>query len=360
MHALVGASSVDSVLRITGNFASESPLHPAAKEALLAAFDQGWADPKKLSQAASRAAILRNQSLENIASRLAIPVESVEVLGEPHVGHFLAIAGLFQPASPFIYSSVDKGKIRAIARAHSGEVHQLEVDTSGAIQWEEFAHENSVLSLQLANGETGVIQTFIPQLPESFRIAVDATSSGPQVELPHRWDTALFDSLSWNGPAGLAIMAIKDRARYSYPLPRIAPISAPGSYSLPLLIASSIALENFQMEDVLLREFAAEAFSSIEGIQVVAPGVASLPHLLSLVIANVSGEQVVRELVSRGIDLDSGSACSAEDLQPSHVLAAMGYETTGHIRMTLHRGVTHSEISALAATLSEVVTTLRR
>ncbi len=33
--------------------------------------------------------------------------------------------------------------------------------------------------------------------------------------------------------------------------------------------------------------------------------------------------------------LDSGSACTAEDLQPSHVLAAMGVLTHGNIRITL-------------------------
>ena len=133
MHALVRASSVHSVVRVTGNFASENPLHPAAREALLAAFDQGWADPKKLSQSSARAAILRNQALENIASHLGLPVASLEVLGEPSLGHYLSIAGLFNGSSAFAYSAVDKGKIRAIARSHSHEVIQLPVNESGTI-----------------------------------------------------------------------------------------------------------------------------------------------------------------------------------------------------------------------------------
>ena len=359
MHALVGASSVHSVVRVTGNFTSENPLHPAAREALLAAFDQGWADPKKLSQSSARAAILRNQSLENIAGRLGLPVASIEILGEPSLGHYLSIAGLFTGSSAFAYSAVDKGKIRAIARAHSTDVIQLPVNASGALQDFESIPRGAVLSLQLANAETGVIQGGFDAIPASVRIALDATASGPRIPLPERWSTALFDATSWNGPGGLAIMAVKNSADYSYPLPHIAPIRTPGSSSLPLLIASSIALENFSEVDTSLRAFALAEFGRIDGVHSVAPDAAALPHLFSIVVQGVAGERVVRELATQGIDIDSGSACSPEDLQPSHVLAAMGYETSGHLRFTLHQGVTERELQNLVRSVSEVIQRLR-
>jgi cysteine desulfurase len=129
---------------------------------------------------------------------------------------------------------------------------------------------------------------------------------------------------------------------------------------LPLLIASSIALENFTCEDLALREFAIKELSSIDGVQVVAPDATALAHLVSVVASGVSGEATVRELAALGIDVDSGSACSPEDLQPSHVLAAMGYETNGHIRFTLHNGTTREDISSLASNLKEVLQKLRR
>lgn len=358
MRTLARASSVHSVVRVTRNFTSEGQLHPAARQALLAAFDQGWADPKKISQSSSKAAILRNQALENIAYKLAVPVSSIEVIGEPALGHFLSIAGLFRENSPFVYSAVDKGKIRAIARSHSGEVSELSVDGTGAIQNLAGIAPGSVLSLQSANGETGVIQEHL-DLPTSVRVAVDATAAGCRLPLPSHWSTALFDSLSWNGPAGLAIMAINNRSEFSYPLPHIAPISAPGSYSLPLLIASSIALENFTNEEPSLRNFALSSLSSVDGIEVVAPNSPALAHIFSIVAAGVAGEPVIRELATHGIDVDSGSACSPDDLQPSHVLAAMGYETKGHLRFTLHAETTKDDISELAIALRAVLQKLR-
>jgi cysteine desulfurase len=346
------------VVRITGNFTSESPLHPAAREALLAAFDQGWADPKKLSQASKRAAIMRNQALEEIASKLNLPADSLEVIGEPALGHYLSIAGLIHENSNFAFSEVDKGKVRAISRKTQSTC--MRVDGSGKYVNLSEIPSNSVLSWQLANGETGVIQKQVDAVPENVLIAVDATSAGPREVLPTRWDTALFDSKSWSGPQGLAIMSIKDRARYQYPLPRIAPINSPGSYSLPLLIASAIALQNFAIEDRAMRNQAIATLSRLDGVAIVAPDSPSLPHILSAIFEGVSAERVVQELSSRGIDIDSGSACSAQDLQPSHVIAAMGLPTEGHLRFTFHQGGTIEDVELLCSALSEVISELRR
>lgn len=352
MHVLARASSVRSVVRVTGNFTSESPLHPAAREALLAAFDQGWADPKKISQSSARAAILKNQSLENIGNRLGLRPDAIEIIGEPALGHFLAIAGLLSPTQNFAYASIDKGKIRAIARAHSGPVQEMEVDSKGQISGATNLPDDTVISLQLANGETGIIQKFLPT--QRVKIAVDATASGPRLPLPENWSTALFDAQSWAGPSGIGILAINDSG-YTYPLPRIAPIKSPGTYSLPLLMAASIALDNFAPEDAEIRRYLIESFTGMAGISVVAAETQALPHKISLSIPGIVGEQLVRTLAEGGIDIDSGSACSAADLQPSHVLAAMGYPTTGHVRLTLHSGTTHGEIDALKKAISQAI-----
>ena len=352
MHVLARASSVRSVVRVTGNFTSENPLHPAAKEALLAAFDQGWADPKKISQSSARAAILRNQSLENIGNRLSLRPDAIEIIGEPALGHFLAIAGLLSPTQNFAYASIDKGKIRAIARAHSGPVQELEVDREGQILKTSPLTDDTVLSLQLANGETGAIQKYRPA--QGVTIAVDATASGPRLSLPENWSTALFDAQSWAGPSGLGVLAINDSA-YTYPLPRIAPIKSPGTYSLPLLIAAAIALENFTPEDPEIRRYLIASLSEIEGVDIVAPNTEALANKISLTVSGVAGEQLVRALAEDEIDVDSGSACSAADLQPSHVLAAMGYPTTGHLRLTLHSGTTRGEIDSLKKAISRAI-----
>ena len=353
MHAPIRGSSVHPVVLVTGNFTAESPLAEVVRSALLAAFDQGWADPKKLSQSSARAAILHNQALENIAAHLQLPADSIEVLGEPALGHYLAIAGLLRDDLTFAYSATDKGKIRALARSHRGAIAELQVDEAGAINSAQIP-PGSVLSLQLANGETGVVQDSQALAGLSQFVAIDATSSGARVHLPDHWDTALFDARSWHGPGGLAILAINNQSQYAYPLPRIAPIKSPGTDSLPLLIAASVALENFTPEDPAMREFALAALAAIPGVRVVAPNAPAITNVFSIIVAGFNGEHLVRELSARAIDVDSGSACSPADLQPSHVLAAMGYPTDGHLLITLKSGMTRDDIQGLAKALSEI------
>lgn len=353
MHAPIRESSVHPVVHVTRNFTSESPLAEVVRNALLAAFDQGWADPKKLSQSSTRAAILHNQALENIAAHLFISADSIEIIGEPALGHFLAIAGLLRDELAFAYSATDKGKIRALARSHRGAIAELQVDQAGAINSSQIPRR-SVLSLQLANGETGVVQDSQNLAALADFIAIDATSSGSRVRLPDHWDTALFDARSWNGPGGLAILAINNQSQYAYPLPRIAPIKSPGTYSLPLLIAASVALENFTTEDDSVREFARTTLAAIPGVHVVAGQAPCIPNVFSIVVDGFNGEHLVRELSARLLDVDSGSACSPADLQPSHVLAAMGYPTDGHLLITLKSAMTRADIQGLAQGISEI------
>lgn len=358
MRASLRASSVHPVVRVTGNFASESPLSQPVRDALLAAFDQGWADPKKQSQAASRAAILRNQSIENIASRLSIPSDSIEVLGEPSLGHFLAIAGFLTKESTFAYSSIDQGKVRAIARRHEGRNLEIPVGPEGQISFPDSLPSATTLSFQLANGETGITQLHNRAIESAQFISVDATKSGARVALPSRWDSALFDARSWNGPAGLSILSIANRADFAYPLPHIAPISAPGSYSLPLLIAASVALENFTVETADNRDFLISELRKIEKVKIVGEESPAINSVLSCVVQGARNEVIVRELAQLGIDIDAGSACSAADLQPSHVLASMGYETGGHLRFTIRPDVTKEEIQKAVQALKEVISAI--
>ena len=141
------------------------------------------------------------------------------------------------------------------------------------------------LSLQLANSETGVIQRN-PQIAFSS-IAIDATTSGAQVPLPDKWDTALFDATSWAGPSGLGILAVNS-AKYRYPIPHIAPIRAPGTYSLPLLIAAAVALENYSPIDPTLRTEVIQHFGKVPGVKIVAPDAPALANKISMTVDGVA------------------------------------------------------------------------
>ena len=64
-------------------------------------------------------------------------------------------------------------------------------------------------------------------------------------------------------------------------------------------------------------------------------------------------------LAREGFAVSSGSACTADTLRPSHVLAAMGVLTHGNVRLSLHRSSTMADVDRFLAVLPGVVARLR-
>jgi cysteine desulfurase len=344
------------VVRVTGNFTSETPLSEIVATAITAAFEAGWADPKKLSQASQRSKILHNHAFEALAAGLGISVDQIEVVGESELATFLCIAGFLNPDRHLAVGAIDRGKVRAFTRTH--QQHSIiPVDSNGQLD-HDLIPEDSLLTLQIANGETGIVQDILSLSRKATTVVLDATYSGPRISLGDRWDGAIFNATAWGGPSGISIMAIADAARWRYPLPHIAPIRTPGGYSLPLLLGAAVALENFREDasklltlNTYLRKKIAEL---IPQAIVVGEKAISLPHLITIVIPGAISEMLVRELEAHAISIDAGSACSPSDLAPSHVLAAMGLPTEGSIRITLREYHSEEEIDALVSALVEV------
>lgn len=76
---------------------------------------------------------------------------------------------------------------------------------------------------------------------------------------------------------------------------------------------------------------------------------------IALVVDGCVGEDLVRQLNEINFVLDSGSACTAAQMQPSHVLVALGMKSEGNLRITLHHGVAETEVRELIAALTSVV-----
>ena len=349
------------MVRVTGNFQSETALNSLAAQAFLAALDSGWADPKKIGQSPSRAANLRTNALESLATNLGLKADQIEISGEVGLGYFLSLGGFLAPQRKLFYGAGDRSGVIATARSHLGDSQIIPLSREGTLDFSAVElTTNSVLSFQLANGETGAINKVPEQLPNDLLIAIDATASGAREPLPEKWSSAVFDSRAWEGPAGLAVVAIADSANWKNPLPHISAVRRTyGTFSLPLLIASAVALENFKPGDKNIRKMSAKIRSDISreipGARIAGDLENSMAHLTSLVIPGCNGEEILRGLSARGLSVDSGSACTAMNLQPSHVLAAMGLPTDGNIRITLHAETTAEEVELLINALVDEV-----
>lgn len=347
---------------VTGNFQSESPLHPAAAAFLADAFESGWADPDKIHKSSRQANILLNEAKETFATHLGIRRDQVEFLADPAMGFHLGISGLLHPESHLYFSGIDRSEVFAVAN-HLDST-KLPVDLAGTTQYPS-GSERDVLSWQSANGETGILSPS----PQGFRgkLFADMTATGDLVPLPENWSSALWNSKAWQGPAGLGIFAVKDKSQWRNPLPHLETRISSSEFSLPLALASAIALEahsndfqnnlsHIQIVNSKIREFLK---SEIDDVDIAGAGEGPLPHLLSFSILYTDAQYLVNELDRRGFAVDSGSACSAANMEPSHVLAAMGILTHGNIRMNLHATANSSTVDEFLHTLKVLVSEAR-
>ncbi len=88
-----------------------------------------------------------------------------------------------------------------------------------------------------------------------------------------------------------------------------------------------------------------------------------LPNNVNLGFKYVEGESIVLDLDMDGIATSTGSACSSESLDPSHVLLAIGLkpeEAHGSLRVSLGRFTTEKEVEYFLERLPPVIERLRK
>ena len=371
------ASTVYLVVMVTaGAFDGERPLHPAGEQVLLAAFERGWADPQGLGSASAQSRHLLTSAREEIAGHLGVSPEEIEIWGESALISPIAIQGAPNFGSgKLIVGATERQEILALAERAPSSV-KIPVSQTGLLDRDyllEHVESNSTVAIQAANIETGVTQNLkdLSQIVGgmSSHLHLDYTASGPLLPLPSYWSTADFPAKSWDGPSGIGFMLINKNHRWSNPLSSATTRRSPGSYSLPLVLASAAALTGWlkdaQSESERIRSLIMmmrEVISrTVPDVDIAGSGLKSesLPHVLSFSALNISGERLVNALAREGFAVASGSACIASAIEPSHVLQAMGVLTHGNIRISLMHGVIESDVKKFLALLPGIISQLR-
>lgn len=337
---------MQGVVRITSGFQQESAIHPAARKLVDQLFEKGWADPEKINQDSRKVAILLNEARNTFAKYLEVRSDEIEFLGELNLGFHLGISGLVKESSRIFFSKIDKQAVFAVANYWENREHKsisVEVNQNGQIKNYQ-SDEEDLQIWQVANGETGIIQ----RNPDTKGIFfADCTSSGVDYLPKFDYQTALFDSKSWQGPSGLGILIIKKNARWSNPLPHNDYVRVPNTFSVPLVLASAIALESYILEREKISGFKSILLSLLDKAKLsylTPTNQQNLPKYLNLIFPNIEADRLVLELQDAGFTVDSGSACRAADMQPSHVLAAMNFPTGGSVRITFHPQISKATV----------------
>jgi cysteine desulfurase len=373
--------------------AASGPLHPVARETLLAALDAGWADPRRLHHEGRTARRLLDRAREVLATGLAVRPDELAFAPDGAAAVRLAVEGGRyagrRRGARVVASAVEHSSVLAPARhaaAVTGDPNlfaEVPVDRLGRVDLDAWCAAVAVpgtrlAALQHANGEVGTLQPLDPAArachAAGVPLVVDAQASLGRVPPPTSFDVLAGDARSWGGPGGLGVVVVPGRTRWSLPGPADPDRALAGPTGhVPWVPLALAAAEAWQQTAATREQDAAEASALVDDLRLAAAAVPDcevvgdpvhrLPHVLTLSALYADGEALVRRLDRLGIAVASGSACTASTLEPSHVLAAMGALTHGNIRVTVPLADVSPDrardVARLAAVLPEVVAAVR-
>jgi cysteine desulfurase len=265
------------------------------------------------------------------------------------------------------------------------DVVVLGVDSSGLLDPQRVADaltdDTLLVSVMYANNEIGVLQP-IAQIGAIVRetralFHVDAAQAVGKIGVDVERDAIDLLSLSahkFYGPKGVGALYVRRRGRRAEIAAqmdgggherglRSGTLNVPGIVGLGA--ACDIGREEMEVEGQRLAglrdRLKDKLFAALDGLQVNGSLDRRLPNNLSVSFAGVDGESLLMGLDDLAVS--SGSACTSESPEPSHVLRAIGVpENLAHasLRFGLGRQNTQEEVDYAAAKVAAVVTRLRR
>jgi cysteine desulfurase len=359
--------------------ASSAPLHPVARQALLAALDEGWADPSRLYREGRRARLLLDAAREAAAEAVGCRPDELSFTSSGtravHDGIAGASAGRRRIGRHLIVSAVEHSSV-----LHSAELFELSevpVSRTGAVSPQSYADalrpDTALACLQSANHEVGTVQP-VAEVAAVCRQAgvpllVDAAQSLGWGPVEGAWSLLTASAHKWGGPSGVGLLAVRKGVRFSPQGPTDERESgrAPGFENLPAIVAAAASLRAVRaeaaQEAVRLRELTARIRARVPqlvaDVEVVGDPEHRLPGIVTFSCLYVDGETLLHELDRAGFSVSSGSSCTSSTLTPSHVLKAMGVLSEGNVRVSLPFGAVSEEVDRFLEVLPGAVAAVR-
>ncbi len=238
--------------------ASSAPLHPAAREALLASLDDGWADPARLYSEARRARQLLDAAREAVASVIAARADEVVFCASGtqavHLAVLGGLAGRRRAGNALVHSAVEHSSVLHAAERHvaaGGTAVPVGVDRDGVVDLTAFAAAaqapgTALAALMSANHEVGTVQPVEAAADACGEVPllVDAAQSVGRVPLPTGWSLLTASAHKWGGPPGVGVLAVRKGTRWASPLPadEREQGKVPGFGNLPAVVAAAASL----------------------------------------------------------------------------------------------------------------------
>lgn len=364
--------------RIYFDHNASAPLRDEAREAMIAALEAG-ANPSSVHAEGRAGRRLIEDAREEVAALVgATPAEVVFTSGASEANNWVMAAG-WQRIHVYGF---EHESVLAPIRASGAEIEELPVERDGAADLGEFARRvlnaetlppRTLLTLQMANSETGVVQDVAAAAAfareQGIAVHTDAVQAAGRLAVDFHdlnVDYLTISSHKLGGPMGVGALVIRDglmvpslikgggqERRRRAGTENVAAIAGFGAAARVARgeVADMTGLG--QLRDRLAAGIAEIVPDSV----VIAEQSQRLANTLSVALPGELAETSVIKLDLAGIAVSVGSACSSGKVGASHVLAAMGVDerlARSTIRLSLGWSTTVDDVEAFLERLARL------
>lgn len=372
------------------DYAATTPVDSRVVRAMLPYFNQYYGNSMSLHEFGFRSSEAVEKAREKIAKFIgATNSEEVVFTGSATESNNLALKGVAE-ANPgkrkIIISAIEHDCVRNSAiwlREKGYKLVIIPVNRKGVIDFEvlkrEIDEDTLMVSIIHGNNEVGTVQD-VGRIGKLCRergvyFHTDASQSLGKVSINVKKmeiDLLTASSHKIYGPKGAAILYIREGVK-------INPILHGGGHegglrsgtvNVPAIVGMGKAIEILEKSKNENQKIEKLRDKLIKGILEQIPDCwlngdkeKRLSNNINISFERVEGESILMELSDRGIICSTGSACSSNSLESSHVLLAMGLsapEAHGSLRFSLGRWTSEADINYVLKVLPLVIKKMRR
>jgi cysteine desulfurase len=377
--------------RIYLDYAATTPVDPRVLKAMEPYFSEKFGNTMSLHSFGQQAKTALEESREIVADLMGAKPSEVIFTSSATESNNLALKGVAfanrKKGNHIIISSIEHSCIMESAKwleKQGFEITRLKVDKYGLVDPEDvkkaIKKETILVSIMHANNEIGTIEP-IEEIGKICKergvyFHTDAAQTFGKIKInvnKMNIDLMTVSSHKMYGPKGVGALFVREGVK-------IEPILHGGGHEMGLRSstvnvagivgfakACEIAKKEMEKEAKRLTKLRDKL---IKGVLEKIPGshlnghpTKRLPNNANFWFEGVEGESIVIQLDLLGIAASTGSACSTEKLEPSHVLLAIGLrpeQAHGSLRLSLGKWTTEKDIDYVLEVLPKVIEKLRK
>ena len=376
--------------RIYLDYAATTPVHPEVVKAMLPYFSDVFGNPSAIYSYGQEAAAALEEARAKVAGLIGSRSEEIVFTSGGTEADNMALIGVANAmrsrGNHIITTAIEHHAIIETAKfleKNGFELTYLGVDDQGIVDPDDvrraITDKTILVSVMLANNELGTIQPLaeISRITRQAGVYLHTDAVQAVGRIPVNVDDLGVDLLSMSahklyGPKGVGALYIRKGVRMD-------PITHGGGQerarrSGTQNVAGIVGLS--RATELAGQEMAAEAerltplrdrliqgiLKGIDHSYLNGHPVKRLPNNANLSFDYVEGESMCLNLDLKGICVSTGSACSSSNLEPSHVLLAMGVPSQlahGSLRFTLGKWTEPEDIDRVLEVLPPIVAKLR-